>query len=53
MDVGAISVAAGQYHYSEGDVVGKGYSSVVYKGTDSITGDHVAIKVVDIRQLKD
>jgi len=33
------------YSYSVGDVIGKGFSSVVYKGINDSTNEPVAIKV--------
>lgn len=35
------------------DKIGKGYSSTVYKGLDDLTGEEVAIKVIELRSLKD
>lgn len=34
------------------DIVGSGYSSFVYKGKDERNGEIVAIKVIDMRKLK-
>lgn len=33
------------YSYSVGDVIGKGFSSIVYKGVNDSTNEPVAIKV--------
>ena len=40
------------YSYCIPDVIGSGYSSTVYKGKDENTGDFVAIKVIDMKKLK-
>jgi len=53
MDVQAQPVAIGHYYYYETDALGRGYSSVVYKGVDTKNGEFVAVKVIDMRQLKD
>lgn len=31
--------------------IGKGYSSKVYKGKDELTGETVAIKVIDMKAI--
>ena len=40
------------YSYGLNDVIGKGYSSHVYRGRNDDTGDNVAVKVIDLRLLK-
>lgn len=40
------------YSYGLNDVIGKGYSSHVYKGRNDQTGEPVAVKVIDLRLLK-
>lgn len=39
--------------YGLSDVIGKGYSSVVFKGVNERTRETVAIKVIDIKAFKD
>lgn len=41
------------YSYGLLDKIGKGYSSIVYKGKNDNTGDIVAIKVIDLKGVKD
>lgn len=40
------------YSYGLNDVIGKGYSSHVYKGRNDETDQSVAIKVIDLKMLK-
>jgi hypothetical protein len=40
-----------QYSYSPADKLGKGFSSVVYKGINTFNGEEVAIKIVDLNRL--
>ncbi|CAK86225.1 unnamed protein product (macronuclear) [Paramecium tetraurelia] len=40
------------YSYSVGDIVGRGFSSIVYKGINDLTQEEVAIKVIQ-RQISD
>lgn len=40
------------YSYGLNDVIGKGYSSHVYKGRHDENSQSVAIKVIDLRMLK-
>lgn len=40
------------YSYALMDVIGKGYSSLVYKGINEKTREVVAIKVIDIKSFK-
>ncbi|CAD8161960.1 unnamed protein product [Paramecium pentaurelia] len=40
------------YSYSLGDIVGRGFSSIVYKGINDLTQEEVAIKVIQ-RQISD
>jgi serine/threonine protein kinase len=40
------------YSYGLNDVIGKGYSSQVYKGRNDETSESVAVKVIDMRLLK-
>lgn len=40
------------YSYGLNDVIGKGYSSQVYKGKNQDNEEHVAIKVIDMHMLK-
>jgi len=35
------------------DLIGKGFSSSVFKGINEKTRDQVAIKVIDLRSIKD
>lgn len=41
-----------EYRFSTADLLGSGYSSNVYKGIHIVTGDKVAIKVVQLNKLK-
>ena len=41
------------YSYNLEDQVGKGFSSFVYRGTNDSTGQSVAIKVINLKQVKD
>lgn len=41
------------YSYGLYDKIGKGYSSIVYKGRNDTTGEIVAIKVIDMKGVKD
>ena len=40
------------YSYALADIIGKGYSSQVYKGRNDNTMEPVAIKVIDLKMLK-
>lgn len=40
------------YSYGLRDMIGRGFSSVVYRGTNDKTKEKVAIKVIDIRQIQ-
>lgn len=40
-----------QYSYSPNDKLGKGFSSIVYKGLNTFNGEEVAIKIVDLNRL--
>jgi serine/threonine-protein kinase ULK2 len=40
------------YSYGLNDVIGKGYSSHVYRGRNDDTNENVAIKVIDLKMLK-
>lgn len=40
------------YSYGLNDVIGKGYSSHVYKGRNDDNNHPAAIKVIDLRMLK-
>jgi hypothetical protein len=40
------------YSYGLSDVIGKGYSSQVFKGRNDSNNDSVAVKVIDMRMLK-
>lgn len=40
------------YSYGLKDMIGRGFSSVVYRGTNDKTKEKVAIKVIDIRQIQ-
>lgn len=40
------------YSYGLKDVIGRGYSSVVYRGHNDKTKEKVAIKVIDIRAIQ-
>lgn len=39
------------YSYNMTEVIGKGYSSNVFKGKDDNTGDLVAVKVIDMKKI--
>lgn len=41
------------YTYNLDDQIGKGFSSVVYKGINNLNQEHVAIKVINLKQIKD
>ena len=41
------------YSYCLGDRIGQGFSSVVYRGIRDSTGEPVAIKVIDLRSIRD
>lgn len=41
------------YSYFLNDVIGKGYSSTVYTGLNDQNGDKVAIKVIELKFIKD
>lgn len=49
MEVRTQPITIDRYQYHETDVLGKGYSSVVYRGSNTTNGELVAIKVVDLR----
>lgn len=40
------------YSYYLPDVIGKGYSSLVYKGKNDKTDEAVAVKVIDMKGIK-
>ena len=40
------------YSYGLGDTIGKGYSSQVYKGRNDDSSQAVAVKVIDLKMLK-
>lgn len=40
------------YSYGLKDIIGRGFSSVVYRGTYDKTKEKVAIKVIDIRAIQ-
>ncbi len=40
------------YSYGLKDVIGRGFSSVVYKGRNLKTKEKVAVKVIDIRAIQ-
>ncbi len=40
------------YSYGLDDAIGKGYSSQVYKGKNDETNESVAVKVIDLKMLK-
>jgi serine/threonine protein kinase len=42
----------GQYSYVPKDVIGKGYSSVVYRGCNDSTGETIALKLIDMKNVK-
>ncbi|XP_051912251.1 serine/threonine-protein kinase atg1-like [Hippocampus zosterae] len=41
------------YSYRLNERIGKGYSSQVYRGRDDLTNEPVALKVIDLKGLKD
>lgn len=41
------------FSYSMTDKIGKGFSSIVYKGTNDLTNEVVAIKAIDMKGVKD
>jgi len=41
----------GNYEFLLTDVIGEGFSSVVYKGKSSTKGEICAIKVIDMRKI--
>lgn len=41
------------YSYFLNDVIGKGYSSTVYTGINEHTSEKVAIKVIELKFIKD
>ena len=41
------------FSYSTSDLIGKGFTSQVYRGTSNITGFPLAIKVIDKNLLKE
>lgn len=41
------------YSYFLNDVIGKGYSSTVYNGINQLNGEKVAIKVIELKFIKD
>lgn len=41
------------YSFSLTDRIGKGYTSIVYKGRNDITSEIVAIKVIDLKSIND
>jgi hypothetical protein len=40
------------YSYQINSQIGKGYSSIVYKGRNDLTNETVAIKVIDMKMIK-
>lgn len=44
--------AIDHYSYALNDEIGRGFSSKVYKGKDDTTNTHVAIKVIDMKMVK-
>lgn len=40
------------YSYNMEEVIGTGYSSHVFKGQDDRSGDSVAVKVIDMKGIK-
>lgn len=38
--------------FNQKDQIGKGYSSVVYRGQDEVTKDDIAVKVVELTKIK-
>lgn len=38
--------------FNQKDQIGKGYSSVVYRGIDDLTKEEIAIKVVELSKIK-
>lgn len=40
------------YSYGLDDTIGKGYSSQVYRGKNDETQENVAVKVIDLKMLK-
>lgn len=40
------------YSYAINDCIGKGFSSSVYRGQNDLTGEEVAIKVINMKMLK-
>ena len=40
------------YSYALSDCIGKGFSSSVYEGKHDITGESLAIKVINMKMLK-
>lgn len=46
-------ITINDYQYNPKDIIGRGYSSTVYKGVDTRTQQLVAIKVVDMKLLED
>lgn len=40
------------YSYGLNDAIGKGYSSQVYKGRNDASDEPVAVKVIDLKMLK-
>mgnify|MGYP000452784116 FL=1 len=41
------------YSYGLTDLIGKGYSSSVFRGINEKSKEQVAIKVIDLKSLKD
>jgi hypothetical protein len=52
MNAGCTRKKIENFSYGLNDVIGKGYSSHVFKGRNDDTSDSVAIKVIDLRLLK-
>jgi SNF-related kinase len=40
------------YSYGLKDIIGRGFSSVVYRGSDDRTKEKMGIKVIDIRAIQ-
>lgn len=44
-------IADGRFEYETDAVIGKGAYGVVYKGLNTLTGEVVAVKVVDVKKM--
>jgi serine/threonine-protein kinase ULK/ATG1 len=47
------TVRVKNYSYNPNDRIGKGYSSIVYKGVNEHTNETIAIKCIDMKGIKD